>query len=419
MLAGCTVTPSRPKWSIAMDATTCPARNRPTVVAVPRRGVRTMEAHTKKAPNNPPSHIHQGALMMGPSSGTERRKTAVVAKRITVPTRNESAAASTGPPTTWRSWLLMANCVGAAIPAASATGSNSSQVMFLTPLSVARRRRRGSAPGHPPRPRSGTGCSGRAGGRRGPSSCGFRGRGSPLRGRPARPHRGPRPPRRCPARSATACARAHRPRMIGVLSPSLLAFLVLAKLEHDVRQLGDEELLHGEPHGVPGTRQARHELGAHGPGDRPTHDRGGPDLLVGEHPENLTETVELLLDHTLDDLVGGVASRDAGTARRDHGVHLGVGEEVDEVRPDTRDFVSDDPAGHDLLPGLTQYLFCGISSGVGLAGPRVTDGEYGDPDGLGGRFPVPLDALAQNIPPCKNGLVARSLPISVCGPCPG
>jgi hypothetical protein len=47
--------------------------------------------------------------MMGPSSGTERRTTAVVAKRITVPTRNEIAAARIGPPTTWRSWLLMAN----------------------------------------------------------------------------------------------------------------------------------------------------------------------------------------------------------------------------------------------------------------------------------------------------------------------
>jgi pimeloyl-ACP methyl ester carboxylesterase len=66
--------------------------------------VTAIEAHTKKAPSRPPSHIHQGAFMMGPSSGTERRTTAVVAKRITVPTRNESAAASTGPPTTWRSW---------------------------------------------------------------------------------------------------------------------------------------------------------------------------------------------------------------------------------------------------------------------------------------------------------------------------
>src|SRR5918993_2677459 len=134
ILAACTGTPSRPKWSIVIEAITCPARNRPTVVAAPRRGVRTIEAHTKKAPSRPPSHIHQGAFMMGPSSGTERRTRAVLAKRITVPTRNESAAARTGPPTTWRSWLLMANWVGAAIPAASAKGSNKSQVILLTLL---------------------------------------------------------------------------------------------------------------------------------------------------------------------------------------------------------------------------------------------------------------------------------------------
>src|SRR5215213_10954253 len=69
--------------------------------------------------------------MMEPSSGTERLTTAAAANRITVPTRNETAAATTGPPTTWRSWLLMANCVGAAIPATSATGSSSQVIRFI------------------------------------------------------------------------------------------------------------------------------------------------------------------------------------------------------------------------------------------------------------------------------------------------
>src|SRR5215218_5322700 len=71
---------------------------------------------------------------MGLSAGTERLTTTAAASRITVPTGNESAAASTGPPTTCRSWLLMANCVGAAIPATRATGSSRSQVMPLVPL---------------------------------------------------------------------------------------------------------------------------------------------------------------------------------------------------------------------------------------------------------------------------------------------
>src|SRR5215210_5708634 len=71
---------------------------------------------------------------MGPRSGTERLTTKAATTSTTVPTRNESAAASTGPPTTWRSWLLMANCVGAAIPATSARGSSKSQVILFTLL---------------------------------------------------------------------------------------------------------------------------------------------------------------------------------------------------------------------------------------------------------------------------------------------
>jgi hypothetical protein len=38
--------------------------------------------------------------MMARNSGTERRTSAAVAKRTTVPMRNKSAAASTGPPMT-------------------------------------------------------------------------------------------------------------------------------------------------------------------------------------------------------------------------------------------------------------------------------------------------------------------------------
>src|SRR5215211_5068232 len=217
-------------------------------------------------------------------------------------------------------------------------------------ISGARRRRRGSALCRPPRPRSGTGCSGRAGGRRGPSSSGLRGLGSPLRARPARWNRGSRPPRRCPARSPTACARAHLLRMIGVLFPSLPAFLMLAKLEHDVGQLGDEELFYREPDRVARPWQARHELGAYGSSDRAAHDRCGPDLLVREHPEDLAETVELLLDHAVDDLVGRVAPGDPGPTRRNNSVHFWIRKQVYEARPDAIHLVPDDLAGHYLLP---------------------------------------------------------------------
>src|SRR5215213_5780326 len=205
----------------------------------------------------------------------------------------------------------------------------------------------------------------------------------------------------------------------GSLSISLPAFLMLAKLEHDVGQLGDEELFYREPDRVARPWQTRYELGAYGSGDRATHDRCGPDLLVGEHPEDLTETVELLFDHAVDNLIGRVAARDPCPTRRYNSVNFCIRKQVYEARPDAIHLVPDDLAGHDLLPRFAQDLFCGVASRVGLAGPRVADGEHGDPDMLRGRLPVPVDTLAQNSPPCRNGLVVRSFPISVGGPCPG
>src|SRR5215203_972833 len=194
---------------------------------------------------------------------------------------------------------------------------------------------------------------------------------------------------------------------------------MLAQLEHDVGQLGDEELFCREPDRVVRPWQARYELGAYGPSDRATHNRCGPDLLIRKHPEDLTETVKLLLDHAVDDLVGRVAARDPCPTRRNNSVHFWFRKQVYEARPDAIHLVPDDLAGHDLLPRFAQDLFCGVASRVGLAGPRVADGEHGYPDMLRGRLPVPVNTLAQNSPPCRNGLVVRSFPISVCGPCPG
>jgi hypothetical protein len=129
---------------------------------------------------------------------------------------------------------------------------------------------------------------------------------------------------------------------------------VLAELEHDVGQLGDEELLHREPYGVTGPRQARDELAAHAPRERPAHDGRRPDLLVGEHPEDLAKPFEPLLDHALYHLVGGVARRDARPARRDDGVYVRTREKIDEVVPYAGDLVPDEPALHHLLPRALQ-----------------------------------------------------------------
>src|SRR5215208_7085225 len=95
-------------------------RRRPEAGGQDDRGAHE-ESPQQTAEPHPPGCIHDGPqLGHGATDDSSGRK------QDHGPTRNESAAASTGPPTTWRSWLLMANCVGAAIPAASATGSKRS-----------------------------------------------------------------------------------------------------------------------------------------------------------------------------------------------------------------------------------------------------------------------------------------------------
>src|SRR5829696_5686947 len=193
---------------------------------------------------------------------------------------------------------------------------------------------------------------------------------------------------------------------------------VLPQLEDDVRHLRREELLHRQPHRVPGARQAGQKLLARGARRRAAQHRGGPDLLVGEHPEELAEPVEPLVYEPAHHLVGRIARGDAGAARGDDRVHVRVRKEPLEDLPYLRGVVAHDFAVRDFVPGPFKSLDDDVAAGVGLGGAGVAYGEDGDPDLLGRRVAVPLDALAQNAPPRKNGLVTRSRPIVVSGPCP-
>src|SRR3712207_174482 len=108
---------------------------------------------------------------------------------------------------------------------------------------------------------------------------------------------------------------------------ALPAFLVLAELEDNVGYLRRQELLDREAYGVAGAREAGHELGPHGAGEGPAQDGCGPDLLVGEHAEDLAEPLELLLENAVYDLVGRVAGRDARPPGGYDGLHVGAGEQ--------------------------------------------------------------------------------------------
>src|ERR687898_889141 len=194
---------------------------------------------------------------------------------------------------------------------------------------------------------------------------------------------------------------------------------MLSEFEDDVGDLRYEELLDREADGVARAREAGDELGADRARDRAAEDGGGPDLLVGEHAEDLAEPVELLLEHAVYYLVGGVAGRDARPAGGYDGVYVGAGEQVHELRPDARRVVPDDAPLHDLVAGAAHELLYGVPAGIVLRGAGVAYGQNGQPDMFRRRLPVPVDALAHKRPPPRNGLWALSSPTVLSGPWPG
>src|SRR5918998_1082373 len=134
MLSSCTGTRIRPKWSITIEANTCPAKIKPTVVAAPRRGITTMVASTYTAPSNPPTHAHQGAFASASPSGHDSRNANATTISASVPPKKEMVAATAGPPTKPRSTALMLNCTGKATPATNANNKRSQVTPFNLPI---------------------------------------------------------------------------------------------------------------------------------------------------------------------------------------------------------------------------------------------------------------------------------------------
>src|SRR2546428_12819156 len=75
------------------------------------------------------------------------------------------------------------------------------------------------------------------------------------------------------------------------------------RLLHEMPELGDHELLHRQPHGCFRSRQTDDDAAGGEARARAAHDRGGSNLLIAEHPGELAEPVETLLQHRADRLV--------------------------------------------------------------------------------------------------------------------
>src|SRR5688572_4984964 len=105
-----------------------------------------------------------------------------------------------------------------------------------------------------------------------------------------------------------------------ITSPNgrILALDMLAgQLPDQVSQLGQQQLVHAEPHGVFRSRQRDDDFSLRRSRARAAHHRRWSDLLVAQHAEQLAESFEPLLEQIADDLVSRITRGDAGAARRD------------------------------------------------------------------------------------------------------
>jgi hypothetical protein len=88
-----------------------------------------------------------------------------------------------------------------------------------------------------------------------------------------------------------------------------------------VTELGEDQLLEGEAQRAAGAGQHEDDAPGAKPCERARKERGGADLLVREHAEELAEAGDHAVEERLDRLRGDVARRDAGAAGEDHRTH--------------------------------------------------------------------------------------------------
>ncbi len=111
---------------------------------------------------------------------------------------------------------------------------------------------------------------------------------------------------------------------------------------------------------------------------RPRLDRRGADLLEAHEQEEGRERVHLLLEQRLDRFGRDVAAGEAGAARRDHDVDLGIGDPRLDPAADRADVVGRDRAVGDRVTGRRDALRKGRAGAVVLVRARVGHGEHGD-----------------------------------------
>ena len=96
-----------------------------------------------------------------------------------------------------------------------------------------------------------------------------------------------------------------------------------------------------------------------------------PDLLPGEHAEELAEAVDPLLEHPGDGVVGRVARGDACSAIREHRLDVVALRSIGQDLADLLRFVRNDPVVDDLVPGEASVSRINAPE-VSVSGVRVS-----------------------------------------------
>src|ERR1035437_6734004 len=146
-------------------------------------------------------------------------------------------------------------------------------------------------------------------------------------------------------------------------------------LSHQVAELWNQQLLHREPHRRFRARQRRDDAAGHETGARAAHHRRRSDRLVAQHPEQLAEAVEPLVQQTADGFVRAVARADAGAAGRDDGLYPGIDELPLDRAAHKIGIVLHDRASGDHVARRAEQIRDRAAARVRLVGARIAHGD--------------------------------------------
>ena len=169
-------------------------------------------------------------------------------------------------------------------------------------------------------------------------------------------------------------------------------------------ELGNQQLLHCQPHRARGARQRHDDAARHEAGAGSGHHRRRADLLIAEHPEKFAETVEPFFEERADRLVRVVAGSDSRPAVRDDHLHPGIGKMPFDRAVDQLGIVPDDrTAGDDMAAGR-QQLGNQAAARIVLQRSRIADRDDEAMDRLRGVGLVLDDAHDED---CSGRTVLR------------